>query len=87
MKSFCGKRDVFDCAWIRAEDSRTPVGTCRTRRKKSDYNSKNTGHVFVAGFVLPILIKNSYILSRDPFMLKSKNFHAFREVAITYYES
>ena len=40
-----------------------------TRRKKSDYNSKNTSHAFVAGFVLAILVKKSYILSRDPFML------------------
>ena len=41
-----------------------------TRRKKSDYNSKNTSHAFVAGFVLAILVKKLYILSRDPFMLK-----------------
>ena len=41
-----------------------------TRRKKSDYNSKSTSHAFVAGFVLAIMVKKSYILSRDPFMLK-----------------
>ena len=40
------------------------------RRKKSDYNSKSTSHAFVAGFVLAILVKKSYILSRDPFMIK-----------------
>ena len=40
------------------------------RRNKSDYNSKNASHVFVAGFVLAVLVKKSYILSRDPFMLK-----------------
>ena len=40
------------------------------RRKKSDYNSKNTGHAFVAGFILAILVQNSYTLNRDPFMLK-----------------
>ena len=28
-----------------------------TRRKKSDYNSKNTSHAFVAGLVLAILVK------------------------------
>ena len=38
--------------------------------KKSDYNKKNTGHAFVAGFVLAILVKNSYILSRNSFMQK-----------------
>ena len=44
---------------------------CATRRKKlANYNSKSTGHAFVAGFVLSILVKNSYILGRDPFMLK-----------------
>ena len=32
-----------------------------TRRKKSDYNSKNTSHASVAGFVLSILVKKSYI--------------------------
>ena len=32
-----------------------------TRRKKSDYNSKNTSHAFVAGSVLANLVKKSYI--------------------------
>ena len=32
-----------------------------TRRKKSDYNSMNTSHASVAGFVLAILVKKSYI--------------------------
>ena len=41
-----------------------------TQRKKSDYNSKNTGHALVAAFGLDIPVKNPYILSRDPFMLK-----------------
>ena len=49
-----------------------------TWRKKSDYNSKNTGHAFIAGFVLPILVINLYILSRDLFMLKSNKFYDFR---------
>ena len=40
------------------------------RRKKSDYNSKNASHAFVAGFVLAILVKKTYVLSMDPFMLK-----------------
>ena len=48
-----------------------------TRRKKSGYNSKNTSHVFVAGFVLAILVKKSYILSRDPFMLKKYQVSCF----------
>ena len=52
-----------------------------TWRKKSDYNSKNTGHAFLAGFVIAILVKNPYILSRDlPSCLKSTKFHAFRAV-------
>ena len=29
--------------------------------KKFDYNSKNTGHAFVTGFVLAILVENSCI--------------------------
>ena len=37
-----------------------------TRRKKSYYKSKNTGHAFVAGFVLAILVKNSSFLSGIP---------------------
>ena len=40
------------------------------RRKRYDYNIKNTSKAFVAGFVLAILVKKSYILSRGPFMLK-----------------
>ena len=48
--------------------------------RQTDYNSKNTSHAFVAGFVLAILVTKSYILSRDPFMLKSTKFHAFRAV-------
>ena len=49
--------------------------------KKSDYNSKNTGHAFVASFFLVILMKNSYILNRDPFMLKKNTkFHVFKAV-------
>ena len=47
--------------------------------KKSDYNSKNTDHAFVAGFFPSILVKNPYIISKDPFMLKkSTKYHAFR---------
>ena len=41
-----------------------------TRIKKSGYNSKNTGHAFVAGFVFAVPVKNLYILSRDLFILK-----------------
>ena len=51
---------------------------CTTRRKKSDYKSKNTGHAFVAGLVLAILVRNSYIWGRDPFLPKSTKFYAFR---------
>ena len=32
-----------------------------TWRKKCDYDSKDTDHAFVVGFVLPIKMKNSYI--------------------------
>ena len=50
------------------------------QRKKSDYNSKNTGHALVAGFVLAVLVQNSYILSMDSLHTKKVHFHAFRAV-------
>ena len=56
---------------------------CRERancRVRFPCNSKKSGHAFIAGFVLAILVINPYILSRDPFMLKSTKFHAFRAV-------
>ena len=66
-------RELADAVGISTDKTVRTIGAAfahATRRKKSDYNSKNTGHAFVAGFVLAILMKNSYILSRDPFMLK-----------------
>ena len=45
--------------------------------EKNLTNSKNTSHAFVAGFVLAILVKKSYILSRDPFMLKKYQVSCF----------
>ena len=57
------------------------VNSTRTSAKREVHNERNAkrddqiarlrrAQTFVAGFVLAILMKNSFILSRDSFMLK-----------------